>query len=102
MEHLAERYAKLKGTKVIASWLHENSITFVLESGPKLTMSTRQLEEAIAELKADKKIVATIQEIAVSPEISGTKSAPQAASTPPATALSRRKAQDKKKGTPSE
>ena len=99
MEHLAERYAKLKGTKVIASWLHENSITFVLESGPKLTMSTRQLEEAIAELKASKDIK-TVSILSL--EETGTKSAPQAASTPPATALSRRKAQDKKKGTPSE
>jgi len=53
MEQLAERYAKLKGTKVIATWIHENSITFVLESGPKLTMSTRELEEAIAKLEAE-------------------------------------------------
>jgi hypothetical protein len=54
MEQLADRYAELKGTKVIpgAYWIHENSITFVLESGPKLTMSTRELEDAIAKLEA--------------------------------------------------
>lgn len=62
MEQLAERYAALKGTKVIASHIEGNSIIFVLESGPKLTMSTRELEEAIAKLE---------------------ESAPSAAGTPP-------------------
>ena len=93
MEQLAKRYAELKGTRVIDSWLHENSITFVLESGPKLTMSTRQLEEAIAELKAislanRKEIIATTQEVTVSAQ-----SAPS--TSPPA-------GKSKKKGTPSE
>lgn len=52
MEQLADLYAQLKGTKVIASRIEGNSITFVLESGAKLTMSTRQLEEEIAGLSA--------------------------------------------------
>jgi hypothetical protein len=50
MLQLAEKYAKLLKTKVIDHRIHDNVITFVLESGQKLTMSTRQLEDKIAEL----------------------------------------------------
>lgn len=52
MLQLAERYAELLGTSIIpgAHHIEGNHITFVLETGPKHTMSTRQLEDAIAEL----------------------------------------------------
>jgi len=50
MEQLADRYAELKGTKVRKSHIEGNRIIFVLENGETLTMSTRQLEDAIAEL----------------------------------------------------
>ena len=51
MLQLAQKYAALKGTQVIASRIDGNSIIFVLASGSKLTMSTRQLEEAVADLE---------------------------------------------------
>lgn len=68
MEQLAERYAELKGTAVIASNITGNSITFVLESGPKLTMSTRQLEEAIAEMEKANSLTLTITTAEAEPE----------------------------------
>ena len=57
MEQLADRYAKLRGATVLSSRIEDNSITFVLSIGPKLTMSTRQLEDAIAELEEKQKAV---------------------------------------------
>lgn len=48
MEQLAEKLAKLMGTKVTKSEIHGNTITFLLESGLTLSMSTREIEEAIA------------------------------------------------------
>jgi hypothetical protein len=55
-KRLAEQYATLKGTSVIASRIQpDGSITFVLESGPKLTMNAEQLEVEIASLQRDRK-----------------------------------------------
>jgi hypothetical protein len=49
---LAEKYAELKGTRVIASrLLDDGSIVFVLESGPKLTMTRRELNEQIEKMQ---------------------------------------------------
>lgn len=52
----AQHYAALKKTKVFDTVgghkLHEDgSITFVLESGPKLTMTEKELSQAISELE---------------------------------------------------
>ncbi len=51
MLQLAQKFALLKGTKIIAHAFKDNVIVFVVESGQKYTMDTRQLEQAIAELK---------------------------------------------------
>ena len=51
MLQLAEQYAELKGTKVIASRVDGDKIIFVLESGPKLTMTQAELEEAITSME---------------------------------------------------
>lgn len=48
MLELAHKLAALKDTRVIAHSLTVNAITFVLESGAKLTMTEAQLLEAIA------------------------------------------------------
>ncbi len=47
-----EQYAKLLKTKVIAHRIHPNhvAVTFVLESGPKLTMTKDELDKAIDKL----------------------------------------------------
>jgi hypothetical protein len=49
MKKQAEEYAQLKGTTVLDSKVAPDgqSITFVLESGPKLTMSAEELEHQI-------------------------------------------------------
>lgn len=47
---LAERFAELKSTKILASFETGENITFVLESGPKLRMNRDQLEKEIAQL----------------------------------------------------
>jgi len=52
MLELAQEYANLLGTQVIAhAFKDDGSITFVLESGPKLNMTEEQLREEIAKLK---------------------------------------------------
>lgn len=47
----AQRYAQLKGSKVIEGAYHisddEDSITFVMASGPKLTFTETELEKEI-------------------------------------------------------
>lgn len=55
MLKLAEEYAALKKTRIIegAYKIVGKEITFVLESGPKLTMTESQLNLAIANLKGD-------------------------------------------------
>jgi len=50
MLFLAQEYAKLKKTKVIAHRITGKEITFVLESGPKLTLTESQLKLAIETL----------------------------------------------------
>jgi hypothetical protein len=52
MLQLAWRYASLKGTTILAHRIIDNSIIFILGSGGKFTMSTRELEEAIAKLES--------------------------------------------------
>ena len=48
---LAEQYAELKGTKVIAHAERDNgSITFVLQSGQKLTKTADELRAEIKDL----------------------------------------------------
>lgn len=47
MLELAEKYAALKGTAIIAFVIRGKEITFVLSSGPKLTMTESQLKLAI-------------------------------------------------------
>ncbi len=61
LSHL-EQYAKTKGTKVIAHKIAPDykSAVFVLESGPKLTMTEEEIKKAIqpkekAETPAEKK-----------------------------------------------
>lgn len=55
MLKLAEEYAALKKTRIIegAYKIVGKEITFVLESGPKLTMTESQLNLAISNLKGD-------------------------------------------------
>jgi hypothetical protein len=55
MLKLAEEYAALKKTRVIegAYKIVGKEITFVLESGPKLTMTESQLNLAINKIKTD-------------------------------------------------
>lgn len=54
MQELAEKYAALKGTTVIKSYLNDDgAITFILESGPKMTMSAELLRDAIAAMQPD-------------------------------------------------
>ena len=44
MLELAQKYAELRGTTVIAHKVRDDgSIVFVLESGPKLTMTEQEL-----------------------------------------------------------
>jgi len=47
MLELAQRYAALKGAAILAHKITGKEITFVLSSGPKLTMTERQLQLAI-------------------------------------------------------
>jgi hypothetical protein len=49
----AQRFAQLKKTKVIAHKVADDhqSITFVLESGPKLTMTGEELSKEIATME---------------------------------------------------
>lgn len=51
LEALADKYAGLKGTKVIASRVDGSAITFVLEAGPKLTLTEAELTAAILEVQ---------------------------------------------------
>lgn len=46
-----QQYAKTRGTKLLASRIAEDgkSAGFVLESGPKLTMTEAELAQALAE-----------------------------------------------------
>lgn len=48
LEELAQAYAKLKGTQIIAlAFKADNSVTFVLASGQKINMTEAQLKDAI-------------------------------------------------------
>lgn len=53
LEKLAKLYATLKGTTVIASSDHGETITFVLESGPKLTKTEDELNTEIAQMQRE-------------------------------------------------
>jgi hypothetical protein len=65
MKKQAEEYAKLKGTTVIASRVAPDgqSITFVLESGPKLTMSAEELDAELEALQKTRKVSEPFQYI---------------------------------------
>ncbi len=68
----AKRYAALKKTSVFetpgAYALNEDgSITFVLISGPKLTMSQSELEQAIAEMENTRELENKILKIQSEP-----------------------------------
>jgi len=53
LDKLAEKYAQLKKTTVLDHLIKlDGTIVFILESGPKLTMTEQQLLQAIAELEA--------------------------------------------------
>lgn len=52
MLKLAEKYAKLKKTKVLDHKVYDDKIVFVLESGPKLTMTEAELKTAIEKMSA--------------------------------------------------
>lgn len=47
---LAEQYAALKGAAILAHKIEGKEITFVLSTGPKLTMTESQLKLAIENL----------------------------------------------------
>lgn len=51
MQKLAEKYAKLKKTRVLDHVIKDDVIVFVLESGPKLTMTEAELSLAVAKLE---------------------------------------------------
>lgn len=51
MLELAEKYAALKGAAVIGHRITGKEITFVLSTGPKLTMTESQLKLAISNIK---------------------------------------------------
>ena len=51
MLKLAERYAKLKRTRVLSHRMDGDSIIFVLASGPKLRKTEAELNQAIAALE---------------------------------------------------
>jgi hypothetical protein len=44
---LAHQYAARKGTKVLSHRLDGDQITFILESGPKLTMTSVELQQVL-------------------------------------------------------
>jgi len=48
MLNLAEKYAKLKKTKILFHLVKGEQIVFILASGPKLTMTEAELKTAIA------------------------------------------------------
>lgn len=50
MIELAEQYAKLKGTKVIAHKIYDDHIVFILESGQKIKMTKTQIQNEIKSL----------------------------------------------------
>ncbi len=52
MLELAEKYAALKGAAVIGHRVAGKEITFVLSTGPKLTMTESQLKLAISNIQA--------------------------------------------------
>ena len=51
MLNLAEKFAKAKGTRVIAHRMDGEQIVFVLEAGPKLRMTEAELKQALAEIQ---------------------------------------------------
>lgn len=48
---LAEQYAALKGAAILAHRIEGKEITFVLSTGPKLTMTESQLQLAISNME---------------------------------------------------
>lgn len=51
MLELAQKYAALKGAKVIGHRITGKEITFVLSTGPKLTLTESQLKLAISNIE---------------------------------------------------
>jgi len=51
MLNLANQYARLKGTKILAHVEKNSTIIFVLASGPKLTMTEAQLRTEISKME---------------------------------------------------
>jgi len=60
LQSLAETYAKLKGTSILASRLEGDVIIFVFVSGGKFTMTEEELENAIREITPKDKAPRTI------------------------------------------
>ena len=51
MLELAKQYAALKGAAILGHRIEGKEITFVLSSGPKLTMTESQLKLAISNME---------------------------------------------------
>lgn len=51
MLELAQKYAALKGAAILAHHIEGKEITFVLSTGPKLTLTESQLQLAISNLE---------------------------------------------------
>ena len=54
MLKLAQQLSKLKKTHILAYKEHEDYIVFVLASGPKLSMTAKELKEQIEEIEESK------------------------------------------------
>lgn len=55
MLELAQKYARALETTILAHRIEGNKITFVLESGPKLTMTQAELEAELEKLETAEK-----------------------------------------------
>ncbi len=51
LQALAEKYASVLGTTILASREHDGVITFTLTSGPKYTMTEAELKQALDKLQ---------------------------------------------------
>jgi len=67
MLELAKQYAALKGAAILAHKVNGKEITFVLSTGPKLTMTESQLQLAISNLEPQAGIVADVAPEASAP-----------------------------------
>ncbi len=80
MLELAMKYAALKGAAVIGHKVNGKEITFVLSTGPKLTMTESQLKLAISNLETPQAgVVADVAPQASAPS----EAAPKARKTKP-------------------